>query len=440
MNIDPRHRAASGAATSAGDALWSRILAALESTVPAMALHSWIRPCRLDGADATPLRVVAPNQFTREQIVRHHLDKLEAAAAAVLGGPVQLVVELPPGEAPGARSAPLHRATDTSFATRYTFASFVVGGSNHLAQAACQAVADRPSDAYNPLFVYGGSGLGKTHLLRAVGNEIARQHPSLRLLYLSCERFTNELIAAIRHEQTADFRAKYRTIDVLLVDDIQFVSGKERTQVEFAHTFNDLYERRSQIVVSSDSAPNKIPAIEDQLRSRLAGGLIADIRPPDFQTRVDIVRRRADLDGVLLPGDVAELIATRVKSNVREIEGCLTRLCAYGALHRRDISIELALEAMADLWRPDEDEGISIAQIQQKVAEAFGVPLAELRGAGRGKPVVLARQVAMYLARVRTHASLAEIGRAFGGRDHSTVLHAVDRVRAQPALLDRVHF
>jgi chromosomal replication initiator protein len=333
-------------------------------------------------------------------------------------------------------------APGDGFASRHTFGAFVVGASNQLAEAACRAVAERPSCTYNPLFIYAGCGLGKTHLLRAVGHEVARRHPSLRLLYLSSERFTNELIGAIRQDRTAEFRAKYRTIDVLLVDDIQFVSGKERTQGELAHTFNDLYEGRSQIVVSSDCPPRKIPAIEDQLRSRLEGGLIADIRPPDFETRLCIVKKRAERQGVHLPDDVAELVARRVRSNVREIEGCLTRLIAFCALRRREMTADVAHEALAGLWGPEEHAVVTIEDVQRKVAGSFGVSLADLRGGARGKAVVHARQVAMYLARHLTHATLAEVGHAFGGKDHTTVLHAINKVRAlleqQPTLLDRV--
>jgi chromosomal replication initiator protein len=304
----------------------------------------------------------------------------------------------------------------------------VVGNSNQFAQAACQAVADLPSKAYNPLFIYGGVGLGKTHLLHAVGHQIARAYSHLLTLYISSERFTNELINAIRYDRTAEFRAKYRNIDLLLIDDIQFISGKERTQEEFFHTFNDLYESRKQIIVSSDCSPKDIPEIEERLRSRFEWGLIADIQPPDFETRVAILKKKAALERVRLTDDVAYLIASRIKSNIRELEGSLTRMIAFCALTGREMGVELAQEVLADLWG-EEERIITIEQVQRKVCDFFGVKLSDLKAQNRTKAVAFPRQVAMYLARQLTHASLAEIGRAFGGKDHTTVLHAVDKIQ-----------
>jgi chromosomal replication initiator protein len=311
---------------------------------------------------------------------------------------------------------------------RYTFDTFVVGSSNQFAQAACQAVAELPSKAYNPLFIYGGVGLGKTHLLHAVGHETVRLFQGMTVVYLSSERFTNELINAIRYDRTAEFRARYRTIDLLLIDDIQFISGKERTQEEFFHTFNDLYESRKQIIVSSDCSPKDIPEIEERLRSRFEWGLIADIQPPDFETRVAILKKKAALERVRLADDVAYLIASRVKSNIRELEGSLTRMIAFCALTGREMSTDLAQEVLSDLWG-DEEKVISIDQIQRKVSDFFGVKLSDLKAKNRTKAVAFPRQVAMYLARQLTHSSLAEVGRAFGGKDHTTVLHAVDKIQ-----------
>ncbi len=317
----------------------------------------------------------------------------------------------------------------TGLSARYTFESFVIGNSNQFAQAACEAVAELPSRAYNPLFIYGGVGLGKTHLLHAVGHHIAKLYPHLRLVYLSSERFTNDLINAIRYDRTAEFRAKYRTIDLLLIDDIQFISGKERTQEEFFHTFNDLYEARKQIVVSSDAAPKEIPELEERLRSRFEWGLIADIQPPDFETRVAILKKKAETERVRLPDDVAYLIASRIKANIREIEGSLTRMIAFCSLSGREMSVELAQEVLADLWG-EEEKIISIEQIQRKVAEFFSIKLSDMRAQNRTKSVAFPRQIAMYLSRQLTHASLSDIGRAFGGKDHTTVLHAVSKLQA----------
>ncbi len=411
------------------DSLWDRILSVLAETLPAASLDSWLRPCRLASLDGDHVRIAAPNLYTRDWVIQHHLQALAAAARAVLGGNPHISVELdtePPRPSPAPPEESI--ALPSGLSTRYTFDSFVVGNSNQFAQAACQAVAELPSKAYNPLFIYGGVGLGKTHLLHAIGQRIAHLYPSLHLLYLSTERFTNELINAIRYDRTAEFRKKYRTIDLLLIDDIQFISGKERTQEEFFHTFNDLYDARRQIVVSSDSPPKEIPEIEERLRSRFEWGLIADIQPPDFETRVAILKKKAEIERIHLPDDVAYLIASRIKSNIREIEGSLTRMIAFCSLSGRQMTIDLAQDVLTDLWG-EEERIITIDHIQRRAADFFGVKLADMRAKGRTKAVAFPRQIAMYLARQLTHASLAEIGRAFGGKDHTTVLHAVDKIQ-----------
>ncbi len=413
------------------ESLWSRLIAALEGKVPPAALESWVRPCRLIQLEGDHLRIAAPNKYTRDWLYQHHTDALQAAARAVLGGNPRISVEIDRQPVPqDPRPAPAEVGLPaTGLSARYTFESFVIGNSNQFAQAACEAVAELPSRAYNPLFIYGGVGLGKTHLLHAVGHHIAKLYPHLRLVYLSSERFTNDLINAIRYDRTAEFRAKYRTIDLLLIDDIQFISGKERTQEEFFHTFNDLYEARKQIVVSSDAAPKEIPELEERLRSRFEWGLIADIQPPDFETRVAILKKKAETERVRLPDDVAYLIASRIKANIREIEGSLTRMIAFCSLSGREMSVELAQEVLADLWG-EEEKIISIEQIQRKVAEFFSIKLSDMRAQNRTKSVAFPRQIAMYLSRQLTHASLSDIGRAFGGKDHTTVLHAVSKLQA----------
>jgi chromosomal replication initiator protein len=380
------------------------------------------------------LRIAAPNKFSRDWLVQHHLDVLKSAAQECVGGHprVSIVIDetldSSPVDAPPAptRSA-LAPDTVDGLNPRYTFESFVVGSSNQFAQAACQAVAELPARAYNPLFIYGGVGLGKTHLLHAVGHQAVKLFRGLTVVYLSSERFTNELINAIRYDRTAEFRGRYRTIDLLLIDDIQFISGKERTQEEFFHTFNDLYDSRKQIILSSDCSPKDIPEIEERLRSRFEWGLIADIQPPDFETRVAILKKKAGLERVLLADDVAYLIAGRVKSNIRELEGSLTRLIAFCALTGREMSVDLAQEVLANLWG-EEEKIITIEQIQRKVCDVFGVKLSDLKAKNRTKAVAFPRQIAMYVARQLTHASLAEVGRAFGGKDHTTVLHAVAKI------------
>jgi chromosomal replication initiator protein len=423
------------------DALWHRLLACLETKLPAAAMDSWVRPSRLLALDGDLLKIGAPNKFSRDWLAQHHLDAITAAARDCLGGQprVAIIIDeaasadlLSTPEAPPATPAARPMAPESSLSQlnpRYTFDTFVAGSSNQFAKAACQAVAEMPSRAYNPLFIYGGVGLGKTHLLHAIGHQILRLFPHMAVLYLSSERFTNDLINAIRYDRTAEFRAKYRTIDLLLIDDIQFISGKERTQEEFFHTFNDLYESRKQIVVSSDCSPKEIPEIEERLRSRFEWGLIADIQPPDFETRVAILKKKAGLERILLADDVAYLIASRVKSNIRELEGSLTRMIAFCALTGREMSVDLAQEVLSDLWG-DEEKVITIEQIQRSVSEFFGVKFADFKAKNRTRAVAFPRQIAMYLARQLTHASLAEVGRAFGGKDHTTVLHAVGKIQA----------
>ncbi|HEU5303848.1 MAG TPA: chromosomal replication initiator protein DnaA [Gemmatimonadales bacterium] len=416
------------------DSLWTRMLESAGRRLPPAVLDSWIRPCRLIAVEGDHLKIGAPNRFSRDWLAQHHLDALQTVAQECVGGHprVSIVVDdspspesavpVPPapGPAPG-------RAEGLN--PRYTFDTFVVGSSNQFAGAACQAVAELPSRAYNPLFIYGGVGLGKTHLLHAVGHQVLRLFPGTSVVYLSSERFTNVLINAIRYDRTAEFRARYRNIDLLLIDDIQFISGKERTQEEFFHTFNDLYESRKQIIVSSDCSPKDIPEIEERLRSRFEWGLIADIQPPDFETRVAILKKKAAVERVRLSDDVAYLIAARIKSNIRELEGSLTRMIAFCALTGREMSVELAQEVLADLWG-EEERIITIEQVQRKVSDYFGVKISDLKAKNRTKAVAFPRQVAMYLSRHLTHASLAEIGRSFGGKDHTTVLHAVDKILA----------
>jgi chromosomal replication initiator protein len=416
------------------DDLWARLIESLVRTLPTPVLDNWIRPCRLLAVEGDHLRIGAPNKFSRDWLAQNYLDALHQAAREVLGGHprITLIVDDAGPAEPAAAPPRLERApgggTVEGLNPRYTFDAFVVGSSNQFAQAACQAVAELPSRAYNPLFIYGGVGLGKTHLLHAVGHQCVRLFPGMSVAYLSSERFTNELINAIRYDRTAEFRARYRTIDLLLIDDIQFISGKERTQEEFFHTFNDLYESRKQIIVSSDSSPKDIPEIEERLRSRFEWGLIADIQPPDFETRVAILKKKAALERIRLGDDVAYLIASRIKSNIRELEGSLTRMIAFCALTAREMTVDLAQEVLGDLWGEDE-KIITIDQIQRRVCDFFGLKMSDLKAKNRTKAIAFPRQVAMYLSRQMTHSSLSEIGRAFGGKDHTTVLHAVDKIQ-----------
>ncbi len=319
-----------------------------------------------------------------------------------------------------------------SLSPMYTFDSYVVGNNNRFAHAAALAVSDQMAVNYNPLFIYGGVGLGKTHLLHAIGNHLAGLRPNLRILYLSSEQFINELVFSIREDRMVRFREKYRSIDLLLVDDIQFIARKERTQEEFFHTFNTLYQARKQIVLTSDSPPKKIPTIAEQLRSRFEWGLIADIQPPDLETRIAILKKKADLQHIDLPDDVAIYIASKVKSNIRELEGCLSKIKAYSTFNHQTIAVELAQRVLQDIFetRPRK---ITVTLVQQVVANHYHVEPESMRSSARNRKVTFPRQIAMYLVRELTNLSLPDIGRNFGGRDHTTVMHACKKIERSQA-------
>jgi chromosomal replication initiator protein len=310
---------------------------------------------------------------------------------------------------------------------RYTFDTFIVGSSNQFAHAACRAVAEAPSRSYNPLFIYGGVGLGKTHLMHAVGQYVLQHDRNLKLTYISSERFMNEMINAVRYDRVIDFRERYRTVDVLLVDDIQFLAGKEGTQTEFFHTFNALYDSQKQIVISSDCPPHEIPSLEERLRSRFEWGLIADIGSPDLETKIAILKKKADAETIPLPDNVAIYIASKIKSNIRELEGSLIRLIAYASLTGQELSLPLAQEVLRNIIDHDE-KAVTIEVIQKHVADYYNLKLGELKSRNNSKSVAKPRQIAMYLCKSLTHASLPEIGRSFGGKHHSTVIHSIRKV------------
>ncbi|HSC77019.1 MAG TPA: chromosomal replication initiator protein DnaA, partial [Candidatus Acidoferrales bacterium] len=310
---------------------------------------------------------------------------------------------------------------------RYTFDTFVVGSSNQFAHAAALAVADQPSKSYNPLFLYGGVGLGKTHLMHAIGHVVRRRNPALRITYVTAEKFTNDVIHALRFERMVGFRDKYRSVDVLLLDDIQFLAGRERTQEEFFHTFNALYDSQKQIVISSDAPPKEIPTLEERLRSRFEWGLIADIQSPDLETKIAILMKKAEQEGTPLPSDVAEYIARGIRSNIRELEGALIRLQAYSALIGEGVSLQLAEKVLKTILAQQEKR-VSIETIQRRVAEHFNLRPTDLKARSNAKAIAFPRQVAMYIAKHLTGASLPELGRAFGGKHHTTVLHSVKKI------------
>lgn len=316
---------------------------------------------------------------------------------------------------------------------KYTFDTFVVGSGNRFAHAASLATASEPAGVYNPLFLYGGVGLGKTHLMQAIGHYVLMHHRHMHVAYVSSERFTNDLITSLQNKQMVEFRQRYRNVDVLLIDDIQFIAGKESTQEEFFHTFNALYQANKQIVISSDRPPKEIPTLEDRLRSRFESGLIADVQAPDLETRVAILRQKALSDNIAVPDEVLDLIATNIQSNIRELEGALNRVMAYANVQQHPISVTVAGEALKEIISTAKARPITIAAIQETVALHFGIKVADLKGKRRSRAIVYPRQIAMFLAREMTDASLPRIGEEFGGRDHTTVMHACDKIRKEQA-------
>jgi chromosomal replication initiator protein len=414
--------------------IWDQVLDRIEAKVGRHSYHTWFKPTSLLADDGQRLSVRVPNQLFTEWLPKHYSVVLTEALRDV-GRPEAQLLFIPedakPAEPAPARAvaeAEPDAPTDmSSLGARYTFETFIVGPSNQFAHAACRAVAEAPSRSYNPLFIYGGVGLGKTHLMHAIGHYVLQHHRGLKLTYISSERFMNEMINALRHDRVLDFRERYRSVDVLLVDDIQFVSGKEGTQTEFFHTFNALHDAQKQIVISSDRPPHEIPALEERLRSRFEWGLIADIQPPDIETKVAILKKKAETEAVPLPDGVAMYMASRIKSNIRELEGSLIRLIAYASLQGRPLSLELAQEVLRNVIDHD-DKAITIEQIQKFVADYYQLKLAELKSRNNSKSVAMPRQVAMYLCKTLTHASLPEIGRSFGGKHHSTVIHSIKKV------------
>ncbi len=417
--------------------LWEKILAHLEAHLSPQTFSTWFRPTRLEAVKGNLLVVRVPDGSFQDWLSTDGREPVGAALAAL--GLRESSVEYVPDAAvtaspaePEAAIRPLQArldfdSTDYQLNPRYVFETFVVGSSNQFAHAAALAVAEQPSKAYNPLFLYGGVGLGKTHLMQAVGHRVRARNRKLRVSYLSAEKFTNEVINALRFERMVSFRDKYRTVDVLLLDDIQFLAGKERTQEEFFHTFNALYDAQKQIVISSDAPPKEIPTLEERLRSRFEWGLIADIQPPDLETKIAILMRKAEQEEIKLLPEVAEFIARGIRSNIRELEGALTRLQAYSSLVGEAVSLNFAESVLKNILAQQEKR-VSIEAIQRRVAEEFSMRPTDLKIRSNAKAIAFPRQVAMYLAKQLTGASLPEIGRAFGGKHHTTVLHSVNKI------------
>ncbi|MGE0448426.1 MAG: chromosomal replication initiator protein DnaA [Vicinamibacterales bacterium] len=420
--------------------LWDQILARIETKVNRHSFYTWFKPTSFIAEDATSVGVRVPNSLFKDWLTKHYSGVI-AESLAELSRPQLVVNFIADGQSDGSaiplsaeetvimQTAPAPETPGSSVGLnpRYTFDTFIVGSSNQFAHAASRAVAEAPSRSYNPLFIYGGVGLGKTHLMHAVGHYVLQHDRNLKLTYISSERFMNEMINAVRYDRIIDFRERYRTVDVLLVDDIQFLAGKEGTQTEFFHTFNALYDSQKQIVLSSDCPPHEIPQLEERLRSRFEWGLIADIQSPDLETKVAILKKKAEAEAVPLPDDVAIYIAGRIKSNIRELEGSLIRLVAYASLTGQEISLALAQEVLWNIL-DHEEKAVTIEIIQKYIADYYNLKLAELKSRNNSKSVAMPRQIAMYLCKSLTHASLPEIGRSFGGKHHSTVIHSIRKV------------
>src|SRR5438876_2054039 len=380
------------------------------------------------GVHGDPLVFAVPSRHAKEWIESRHAALIHSALQEVLARTITIqltvVEDAPPAPAP---TAPARGPEGLPLSPKYTFDTFVIGTGNRFAHAAAMAVAEAPARAYNPLFIYGGVGLGKTHLLQAIGHHVIHRQQLHRVAYISSEKFTNELINAIRDDRTLEFRTKYRSVDVLLIDDIQFRAGKERTQEEFFHTFNALHESMKQIVIASDRSPKELAEIEDRLRSRFEWGLIADIQPPDLETKVAILQKKAEQEKVTVPVDVALYIASNIRSNVRELEGALIRLVAHSSLIGAEITLPYTQQVLKN-FIDSQARKVTIESIQKVVAEQFGLRLVEIKAKNNSRAIVYPRQIAMYLAKHLTEASLPEIGRQFGGKHHTTVLHSVEKI------------
>ncbi|WP_415335414.1 chromosomal replication initiator protein DnaA [Clostridium perfringens] len=426
--------------------LWEQALNIIKGEISEISFNTWIKSCTPISISDNILKLSIPNEFTKGILDTRYKDLLIQALKIVTSRKFKIEFYLESDLEEEKENEEKQKeekkdntndvdgsivVSDEMSATlnpKYTFQSFVIGNSNRFAHAASLAVAESPAKAYNPLFIYGGVGLGKTHLMHAIGHYILQENPKAKVVYVSSEKFTNELINAIKDDKNEEFRNKYRKVDVLLIDDIQFIAGKERTQEEFFHTFNALHEENKQIILSSDRPPKEIPTLEDRLRSRFEWGLIADIQPPDFETRMAILKKKADVEGLNVPNEVMVYIATKIKSNIRELEGALIRIIAYSSLTNRDVSVDLASEALKDIISNKESAPVTVKTIQESVANYYNLRIEDLKSQRRTRNIAYPRQIAMYLSRKLTDMSLPKIGEEFGGRDHTTVIHAYEKI------------
>jgi len=432
------------------DELWRDALAQIKEQLGTQNFEAWIRPIRFHSRTKNQLYLDVPNTFFRDWLRDHYLHFLEQVVSSLAQHELKVCLNIDPELQADAPCLVMEKKMEkerdkpnraNNLIPKYTFENFVIGSSNQFAHAASMAVANQPGEHYNPLFIYGGVGLGKTHLVNAIGHRAGSRRTGLKILYLSSESFMNELISSLRRDKMDEFKTKFRNIDILILDDVQFIAGKERTQEEFFHTFNSLYESHKQIVITSDKFPKEIPGLEDRLRNRFEWGLTADIQPPELETRVAILEKKAETEGFQVPHDVAIFIASNIDSNVRELEGSLTRLGAFASMTKSPITMDLTKEVLRNTLKAARKE-ITVENIQKTVCEYFNLKTTDLKAKRRTQNIALPRQMAMYLCRKHTQTSYPAIGSMFGGRDHSTVIHASKtiekRMREDPKILTTV--
>lgn len=422
------------------DELWTATLEKIEEKISKPSFDTWLKNTKAEKLEEDTLVVSAPNEFARDWLEGRYTQLIDDILVDITGANLSTQFIIPesqeqvdeidaaPKKVPSMKNNGVFDAPKTMLNSKYTFDTFVIGSGNRFAHAASLAVAEAPAKAYNPLFIYGGVGLGKTHLMHAIGHYVQDHNPEAKVVYLSSEKFTNEFINAIMDNKATSFRNKYRSIDVLLIDDIQFLAGKEQTQEEFFHTFNTLHEENKQIIISSDRPPKEIPTLEDRLRSRFEWGLITDITPPDLETRIAILSKKAKAEGLDIPNEVMLYIANQIDTNIRELEGALIRVVAYSSLVNQDIDASLAADALKDIIPSSKPRTITIHGIQEAVGEKYNIKLEDFMAKKRTKSIAFPRQIAMYLSRELTDFSLPKIGEEFGGRDHTTVIHAHEKI------------
>jgi len=413
--------------------IWEKTLNLIKTELTEVSYNTWLKSLEPITIKGKTILLGVPNDFNKGILETRYESLITNAIKQITSQDYKLEFIVPGSEQFNKLSQNNEVRESNTFETpnlnpKYVFDTFVIGNSNRFAHAASLAVAESPAKAYNPLFLYGGVGLGKTHLMHAIGHYILGQNPNCKVVYVSSEKFTNELINSIKDDKNVEFRNKYRTVDVLLIDDIQFIAGKERTQEEFFHTFNALYEANKQLIISSDRPPKEIPTLEDRLRSRFEWGLITDIQPPDFETRIAILRKKAEMEGIEIENEVLHFIAKKIKSNIRELEGALIRIAAYSSLTNMEISIDLAQEALKDIISTSKPRKITVSLIKEVVAQHYNIKVDNLDSKRRTRTITYPRQIAMYLCRELTDLSLPKIGEEFGGRDHTTVIHAYDKI------------